>query len=567
MGSRYDWQDPSSPIKQIDVTKNAGGWLQVVIYAPQNFDSKLATLPQYLTKRGYITYGDTVEGQQVYKIADFGKKEEPILDVLRNGGFTAGAPKKSDTPDHIQELTGLEKVRRYSANLSGIFGIAGHALQIVYGKLTGDKNRITAGVLYGTSNMLGAAFGSGAGPIQFSRITSGLHDFLHKEGLTFTEPLIKTPEITYRERTLGHRVWDMAKTHPIQVLNAIALPGNIALLRSGLMEASHRKDMPLLKRPGIGTAGAAAVAATSALIAVVIPEVSEEKLDQFRKRKGFLKCLKDGEIGEAFKILPDSVYMFIARKPLAVQGALLLSDNALMLKDAYETSKSYQQNISNGMHRAEPPLKWAIASLYSTSSLFTGITTEKRHEYYESPQAYEGLYTQVANLLLTSPRGTTPEIIKHTAAFLAADRDVRIHENQIEQGLTDKIRELQNNPWIKSALKEVDTQQAATPQTPATSPAAPDASHHAADSSTHPAHHENAAAPQNAPEHAAAATASKGYVDKVRPQAQATPGMAPKATNDLKPRPLPTTPPESWTQRRDSETATDPALSGASIRA
>jgi len=462
MGYRYDWK-AAAPIKQIDVKKNAGGWLQVVIYAPETVDDKLSTLPQYLAKHGFICYLDEVEDKSVLKVADFGK-EDQLFDTLRSGGFVIGDPTKTEIPDEVPKLSAIANIRKNSMNISGILGEIGHMTMIVLGWLTPikdpkdpanerkhDVKRMAVGAFYGTATALPAVFGTGAGAIRFSQIATGLRGYLAKEGYILADPLITTPEIQFRERSVLTRLWDTLKSHPVQAQNLIALPGNILLTIVGINERRKNKGAT-----GSGYIVSGTLAAISALIAIVVPEATPEQLEAFKKKKGFMKTLRENGVGAAIKIIPDSVYMFIARKPLAVYGTLLALDNGLGIdREAYQTIKHYQDKKNTGETEGKlyfPALTTLIAGAWSSSSIVGTLGSKNRDKSFETKEAYDGLYAQTANLILGAPKNVQDQIIKKAAEFLAAEPDVHIRASEIEKELTDKVLSLRKNPWTASVI-------------------------------------------------------------------------------------------------------------------
>lgn len=446
MGYSYNWQE-SSPLKQIHVAKNAGGWLQVVIYAPDNVDDKLAALPQYLTKQGFITYLDEVDGKHVLKVADFGKKEESVLDALKSGGFISGTATKAKIPDRTEKLGIIANIRKYSMSIGSAFGEIGHASWFTLGALTNDKSKMTVGTLYGTSTALTTAFGTGAGAIRFSEIVSGLHDYLKKEGIELPDPAIRTPEVVFRERNLATRTWDTVKTHPIQTTNTISLPGNALQALGGLQRMRENKS-----REGFGQLLNGTGAGLSALIASFVPEATPEKIEAYKKHKGFWKSLMEGHVGEAMKILPDSAYMLIARRPLAVQGTLLLADNTGMIYDALQASKNYKAAKSTGNGNAKfyiPLLTGITAATWTTASLFTAISSKHRDKSFF---AYDGLYAQAANLLMALPEAERPKVIRKVSEYFSAEPEIHLKQEELERGLQEKMKELANNPWRPNTL-------------------------------------------------------------------------------------------------------------------
>src|SRR6185369_16774969 len=162
MASLYTWPEPS-PIRKIKLAKNAGGWWQVVIFAPEAADGKVTALPQYLTQKGFVTYLDEVDGENVIKVADLGKHPGPLFDALRSQGFIAGHDIRTDIPEDEVKLDPHEKLKKNGVRLSGAAGDIGHIASIVQGVQEKDHYLAASGALYFGSASLGAVFGNGKG--------------------------------------------------------------------------------------------------------------------------------------------------------------------------------------------------------------------------------------------------------------------------------------------------------------------------------------------------------------------------------------------------------------------
>ncbi len=355
MGVRYNWQE-SSPIKQMEVAKTLAGRVQAIIYAPDNTSDQAATLPQYLAKHGFYCYLDEVGGKNVLKVVAFGKEEGHLLDSLRSGGFIAGEASETSFPDKKIQLSTVDKLRKNSLNITGIFGDVGHAAMMVSGALEGDKNRIATSALYGTSATIQALFGAGADDPYFSQMTSQMRDYLEKKGINLSDPVIKTPEVKYRDRSLRTKVYDFIRRHPIQASQAISLTGNLSLFQSGLREIRNYGT-------GFGRLFAGMVTATSALIVMFVPQATPKELEEHKKEKGVFKTLAEGHVIEAVKKIPHRAFMLIRKSPLAFQGMLLLSDNMGMLFDAYQTNQKYKVWKEGGT--APPGIKDSIRTLFT----------------------------------------------------------------------------------------------------------------------------------------------------------------------------------------------------------
>lgn len=456
MGYRYSWQD-GSPIRQIDVRRNAAGWLQVVIYAPENVTEKVLTLPNHLEKNKITSYLDEIDTKSVLKIADMGKKDDRFLALLRDEGFVTGPLNKEEIPDETPKLGLLGAIRKYSLNASGILGELGHISLITQGLYKNDQGKrntknIATGAFYAVSTALPAAFGSGKGAIRFSRITNDLRNYLNKEGFKLADPLIDTPQIKYRDRGVFSSFWDTVKSHPVQTQNMISLPGNILLAMSGREESAKTGGAS-----GAGYIVSGLLAALGGIIAIVIPEATPEKLEELKNKKGFRQTLKEEGVWAAVKTIPDKIYMGISRMPLVFYGGLLAIENIFGIDRQFvQVMKRYTEakhDPTKEKMDIHTPILTGVQAVGWTSSSLTGTLGSKtRDKSLETKEAYDGLYAQTANIILEVPHDFQNLVIHKSAEFLATQPDVHVHASEIGQQLTNKINLLRNNPWTSKVI-------------------------------------------------------------------------------------------------------------------
>lgn len=455
MGYRYSWQEGSA-IGQIDVRVNAAGWQQIIIYAPENVTDNLLSLPAYLEKNKVTAYLDEVDGRSVIKVADIEKKDGEFLTLLQKGGFVSGTPNKVEIPDEVPKLGLLGTIRKYSLNVSGLLGELGHAAlitQAMFKNEKGERNtkNIATGTFYAISTALPSAFGSGAGAIRFSKITNDLRGYLAKEGFTLSDSLIATPQIKFRDRGILTRFWDSIKSHPVQTQNMISLPGNILLTLSGREESKKTGGAS-----GAGYVISGILAAIGAVIAIVVPEATPERLEELKNRKGFRQTLKDEGLWPAIKTIPDGMYAALSKKPLAFYGGLLATENVFGIDRQFlQVMNRYKEGQNDptkkiGLH--DPVLTGVQAFGWTLSSLTGTLGSKKRDKSLETKQAYDGLYAQTANLIIGVPDKLQDLAIHKASEFLAAQPDVHVRAAEIQDELIDKIKILRTNPWTSTVI-------------------------------------------------------------------------------------------------------------------
>jgi hypothetical protein len=192
-----------------------------------------------------------------------------------------------------------------------------------------------------------------------------------------------------------------------------------------------------------------------ALIAILVPEKTPEEIEEDKRKPGLFNKIKS----------------LIGRKPLAIQGGILLANNALGFLDAYNvTTHQNAINPKTGKRFYKPGAAqwgWARGSLYTGSSFFRTISSEHNLSIPKK-DIYSDLYAQAANALLGLPDSDQDRAVKQMAFFLSTKykHEVRATRPEIEEGIRTRLATIRQSPWSQAMTP------ASAPSLPAETPAA-----------------------------------------------------------------------------------------------
>lgn len=329
MITRYSWNN--SPISQVDIGKNLSGNAQATIYVSANTNSEhVAALRAALTEHGMASYLDTVKGQNVLKVIGYGS-EDKLLGLLGATKTIEGQATKEVLGEDGKQQSAWQKIREKGTNIAGALGMAGHAALIASGHIAHEKERVLAGLQYGTSAGILAVYGSGHEE-KISKLCAGLREHLLNEGIPLTTSTHLTPTEAYRARGMLERAHDKFKANSILAANLIGVGGNISMLKSGI-DVGKREGLMM----GLGRAAHGGINLAGAGVASFVDEKDAEEIASDKE-----KSQRDDKKPGLFSGITD----FIKRAPLAFQGGIFLVDNLATNYDAYKIRQRYFQRKS-----------------------------------------------------------------------------------------------------------------------------------------------------------------------------------------------------------------------------
>ena len=324
MITRYSWQQ--SAINHLDFGQNLSGNHEATLFVSDTAaPEKLANLRHALSELGIASYLDAAEGKTLLKIVGY-KNEEALLSLLSSQGLVNGPAEPKALSDDGKKRDLWQKVRENGTNIAGVLGMAGHAALIASGAIAHEKERVLAGLQYGTSAGILAVYGSGHEE-KIPKLCSGLRDHLAHEGITLSGTAHLTPVDAYRQRTMLQKGHDAFKANSILAANLIGVGGNFSMLKSGYDVAKREGVMMGLGRGAHGAINLAGAGVASFVEEKDPEQIAAEKEKGIHKDRGLFGNVKD----------------LIARAPLAFQGSIFLVDNIATNYDAYNIRKRYFQ--------------------------------------------------------------------------------------------------------------------------------------------------------------------------------------------------------------------------------
>lgn len=321
---RYTW--PTSSITHLEFGRNLSGNPEASIVIPASAQpEQLLKLRESLIKQGIASYLDADGDKTIVKITGH-NNEESLISLLANLRLVSGSPARQALSDEGKQQGIWQKVREKGTNIAGALGMAGHAALIASGAIAHEKERVMAGLQYGTSAGILAIYGSGHEE-KISKLCSGLRDHLEHEGIPLGNGTSLTPVDAYRQRNILQRSHDAFKANSILAANLIGVGGNFSMLKSGY-DVAKREGVMM----GVGRAAHGGINLLGAGVASFVEEKDAEQIaaDKARnadKKTGIFASAKD----------------WISRAPLAFQGSIFLVDNIATNYDAYKIRERYFQ--------------------------------------------------------------------------------------------------------------------------------------------------------------------------------------------------------------------------------
>jgi hypothetical protein len=327
MISRYTWQD--SAINALDFSTNLSGNPEAAIHVSASArPEQLADLRKSLSDNGISSYLDTKGDSTVLKVVGYGS-EESLLATLSRQSLTHGPGQKEIVNEEGKKGGIFQKIRENGTNIAGALGMLGHAALIRSGQIAHEKERVMAGIQYGTSAGILAVYGSGHEE-KIAKLCAGLREHLAHEGLAFSASSSLTPLEAYRQRNMLQKGHDAFRANSILAANLIGVGGNFSMLKSGY-DLAKREGVMM----GLGRAAHGGINLAGAGVASFVDEKDKEQIEAEKQRregkpKGLLGSAKD----------------LISRAPLAFQGSIFLLDNIATNYDAYKIRERYFQRQS-----------------------------------------------------------------------------------------------------------------------------------------------------------------------------------------------------------------------------
>lgn len=269
----YSWQSSQSTISKMEVDTSAVGKYAILHAgdAPGN-QQKLAT---ELLNKGFQAVPSVIDGENVLiTTLSFRNNDKVLTKALLDLGAVEGKPdiqKEKIQKDGNIFQRSRDAILRQAARLDGVFGIAGHVFLNRRGVILEDKSLENASKLFGTTTMILAVFGNGARAINESVDTFAeqTRNQLAKSGIDVPRSEYENELMHMQDnRSFPKKVYDFVARNPLPINYAIALPGHLSIVQSGIKDREY------------GRTAAGTIATSGALTAMLVKEkpIEEQRL-------------------------------------------------------------------------------------------------------------------------------------------------------------------------------------------------------------------------------------------------------------------------------------------------
>jgi len=472
--TQFTWTQDST-IQRMDVRRLEAGGLEAYLHAPDSAAAgELADVPSYLAQRGFSAVADTINGQNVLRVGGF-KDAEELKAVLADGRFAKGEAVQAVVGEDAHKPF-MDKVRKQTVKLSGVFGIIGHAALGTVGVLQGDMKRVATSAFYTTSTLTSAIYGAGEDG-GTSKIIGDMKDYLRQQGVEIPQGDSLTPQELSKKGGVIETLHGYIKKHPLEIGNTVGLMGNVMLTYSGLKGGEKIE-------PARTAAGLASM--LGALTIILVQEKNKKSEGKFgwpglENTPGLAKAdLTPEQLAEkqenrsAFQKAAD----FVQERPMRTAGLLSLGGNLAMFADAHTMRKNAKQSIrdldekiasSSGKERkllesgyekekfkanATGALAFTTAATYIIATAFTSLSSKTKVTDYNEQEMLGKLCAMSANLVAAQPQEVRDGVIEKAAFYLSKKPEIKENQQQIVDVINEKVDQLAQSPWAARVAVE-----------------------------------------------------------------------------------------------------------------
>lgn len=472
--TQFTWTADSA-IRRMDVRKLETGTLEAYLHAPETAGAgELAGIPDYLGKRGYSAVPDTLNGQNVLRISGF-KSEDELKTVLSDGRFVQGEGVKALVGE-AEHKPVIDRVRKQTVKLSGVFGIIGHAALGAVGVMQGDYKRVATSAFYTTSTLTSAIYGAGKDG-GAGKVIKDMKEYLNQQGVKIPEGDNLTPEELAKKGGVIDTLHGYIKKHPLEIGNTVGLMGNVMLTYSGLK--GGQKIEPARTASGLASM-------LGALTVILVQEKDKKNEGKFgwpglEETPGLAKAdLTPEQLAEKqenrsiFKKAAD----FVQERPMRTAGLLNVGGNLAMFVDAHGMRKNAQQGMreldekianSTGKERklleagydkekfkanATGALAFTTAATYLIATAFTSLSSKTKISDYNEKEMLGKLCAMSASLVAEQPQELRDEVIEKAAFYLSKKPDIKENQQEIADIINQKVDQLAQSPWAARVAVE-----------------------------------------------------------------------------------------------------------------
>ncbi|MBM3617067.1 MAG: hypothetical protein FJX23_00820 [Alphaproteobacteria bacterium] len=479
--------EAGSAVQQAEIRKLESGSYEALLYAPEDSQrGDLSSVPLHLTQKGFSAVADTIDGVNVLRVSGI-KKEEDILGALTESGFIKGTGKE-ELVGEKDNVSFVEKIRKSTVRLNGMFGIVGHAGMAVAGALEGDMRRVGTAAFYTMSTSTSALYGAGKPGAEFDKVIDGMRGYLSQQGVEIPKDEKLTAAELAKKGGVIEKLHEFVQQHPIEVGNTIGLMGNLMFMYSGINESRKSNDGTNV---GIARTASGLASVIGALSVILIQEkqrgAKKSEWPGLENVDGIAAPQKSPEqLAEAdsSRSLPRKFADFVQEKPMRFAGLLNIAGNVAMFKDVSQIKAKHKNvlgeleqrmaaadasGVAHGLEKDYAKAKrasmsghfsMATACAYLVATTFGTLSSKAKPADYTEQETVSKLTAMSAEMLAHQPAEVRDLAIDKMATYLAKEEKVTQSREELITLINEKVETLGKSPW----LAKVSTERAAAAQ-------------------------------------------------------------------------------------------------------
>jgi len=434
-----------SLIDEITVQRSEGGGLRAYIHAREGtLPGKLGTIKNLLNAHEMQWSPVLAGGKPVLEIRGFGKDENGLLRLLGDNDFIIGGYEKKRTVGDVMSF--WDKFRKNTLRASGYFYFVGDAGFFSYqwkesftnGKLT-NLPGLLSGVFYALGTPVIAFFGKGdKSDFQLKDLAYNTESELKRWGVEIPkDSAIRVIADGHNEGALK-KFTNFLQRYPAEVTNSVFGMAGSMMIWAGIKDyrANAKSKKSIFMDIGLGC-----MTVLAGLISVFVEEEAPDP--DAPKKHGIARA-----------------WQYIKEKPLRAAGAALMVSTVSHAGATYKDWKDSKAVLANtASHTAEEvaqatkhkkaiPGRAIFAFTNLSAEALMAVSSKGHGAGVKTDTSLDrSVYAVMADLVYRSPKEGRDLLLGNLSTYLSGKKRLGGHPADIENGIRDQLKALENNPW------------------------------------------------------------------------------------------------------------------------
>ncbi len=454
--SRYLFTN-NSLLSEISIQRSEGGGIRAYIYARDDAKpGQLGEVKKTLQENDFQWTPIFVAGRHALEVRGLGRDETKLLSLLHGKEYVVGSYEKKANIGDVMSLG--DKLKKNTLRASGLAYIAGDIGFFSYewkksfknGKLT-DPQGILAGIFYAMGTPVITIFGKGdKSDFQLKDISYNMMESLKKDGIKVPNDSAMIAAIDGHNDGRFKKITNFLERYPAEVTNSLFGLAGTMLIWSGLKDYAHKKKVPTSAKSKGAIFMDIGLGAMTVLAGLISVFVEEEPLEKGEKRKTGLA----------------GAWQWIKEKPLRAAGGALMvstvSHTGATVKDwrnanaIIKSNPATEQLLEAKKLRSAVPGRAVFAGTNLTAEILMSLSSKGHGAGVKTDGSLDrSVYAVMADFVSRNPKGNRDILLAKISEFLSDKRHLGGPAADIENGIREQLKELEQNPWANLKTKAV----------------------------------------------------------------------------------------------------------------